>query len=112
MADAKKKADADTINQTEMVALGIEKMLDDEQYADKITEDQKTTIRPLVDKVKEAVKNRNVDECKTASEELSKAWEPIVMEIYKSANHGADAQKTMNDLFGAAGNPENPFAQK
>ena len=110
--DAKKKADVDTINQTEMVALSIEKMLDDEQYADKITEDQKTAIRPLVDKVKEAVKNRNVDECKTTSEELSKAWEPIVMEIYKSANPNVNAEQAMSDLFGSADNPQNPFAQK
>jgi molecular chaperone DnaK len=109
--DDKKKADADSINQAEMVALSIEKSLDDENLKDKITEDQKTEIKPLIEKVKDAVKERNVDTVKTAMEDLNKAWAPIAMEMYKQANPNADAQQTMSDLFGAPGNPQNPFAK-
>lgn len=109
--DDKKKADADSINQAEMVALSIEKSLDDENFKDKITEEQKTEIKPLIEKVKDAVKERNVDNVKTAMEDLNKAWAPIAMEMYKQANPNAGATQSMSDLFGAAGTPENPFAK-
>ena len=68
-------------------------------------------IKPLIEKVKDAVKTRNVDNVKTAMEDLNKAWSPIAMEMYKQANPDAGAAQSMSDLFGAAGNPQNPFAK-
>ena len=64
--DKKKAEDANYINQTEAVAIGIEKTLDDEPFKDKITDEDRAVVRPAVEKVKDAVSKRNVDEVKFA----------------------------------------------
>ena len=61
----------------------------------------------MPEKVKDAVSKRNVDEVKSAMEELEKIWEPIVQRIYPVNEQQFNFDPSQ--FGGANGNPENPF---
>ena len=104
--DKKKAEDATFINQSETMALMIEKSLNDENLKDKLTDEDKEAVKPALEKVKEAVSKRDVEEVKTAMDELNKVWEPIVKKIYPQQDQNIDPSQ----FGGMSGNPENPFA--
>ena len=105
--DKKKAEDANFINQSETMALMIEKSLNDENLKDKITTEDKEAVTPVLEKVKEAVSKRDVEQVKSAMDELNKVWEPIVKKIYPQQDQNIDPSQftEMN------GNPENPFTK-
>ena len=105
--DKKKAEDANFINQSETMALMIEKTLNDENLKDKLTDEDKEAVKPALEKVKEAVSKRDVNEVKSAMDELNKVWEPIVKKIYPQQDQNIDP-----NMFGGMGsNPENPFTK-
>jgi len=112
--DEKKKAEIDEINKIESFAFQVKNTLEGEQFKDKITEDEKSEIKPLLDELNEKIKTRNLDEMKTAKENLEKVFQPIITKIYqeaaKAAQPEADAStdQAAQDLFGK----ENPFTQE
>ena len=103
--DKKKAEDATFINQSETMALMIEKSLNDDNLKDKLTDEDKEAVKPALEKVKEAVSKRDVEEVKTAMDELNKVWEPIVKKIYPQQDQNIDPSQ----FDGMSGNPENPF---
>lgn len=103
--DKKKAEDATFINQSETMALMIEKSLNDENLKDKLTDEDKEAVKPALEKVKEAVSKRDVEEVKTAMDELNKVWEPIVKKIYPQQDQNIDPSQ----FSGTGSNPENPF---
>ena len=105
--DKKKAEDANFINQSETMALMIEKSFNDENLKDKLTDEDKETVKPVLEKVKEAVSKRDVEEVKTAMDELNKVWEPIVKKIYPQQDQNIDPSQ----FSGMGGNPENPFTK-
>ena len=105
--DKKKAEDANFINQSEMMALMIEKSLNDENLKDKLTDEDREALKPVLEKVKEAVSKRDVEEVKTTMDELNKVWEPIVKKIYPQQDQNIDP----NQFNGMGGNPENPFTR-
>jgi molecular chaperone DnaK len=76
--DKKKAEDATFINQTESVVLAIEKTINDENFKDKITDEEKENIKPLIEKVKESINKREVEEVNTNLEELNKVWNQLL----------------------------------
>jgi molecular chaperone DnaK len=78
--DAKKEADIQKLNQAESTAYGLEDAL--KQAGDKITEEEKASVQPKIDKLKDIVKNRKADEVDAAMEEVNKAFEPIARKLY------------------------------
>ena len=105
--DKKKAEDANFINQSETMALMIEKSLNDENLKDKLTDADREAVKPVLEKVKEAVSKRDVEEVKTTMDELNKVWEPIVKKIYPQQDQNIDP----NQFGGMGGNPENPFTK-
>ena len=105
--DKKKAEDANFINQSEMMALMIEKSLNDENLKDKLTDEDREAVKPVLEKVKEAVSKRDVEEVKTTMDELNKVWEPIVKKIYPQQDQNIDPSQ----FNGMGGNPENPFTK-
>ena len=105
--DKKKAEDANFINQSEMMALMIEKSLNDDNLKDKLTDEDREAVKPILEKVKEAVSKRDVEEVKTAMDELNKVWEPIVKKIYPQQDQNIDPSQ----FAGMGGNPENPFTK-
>ena len=105
--DKKKAEDANFINQSEMMALMIEKSLNDDNLKDKLTDEDREAVKPILEKVKEAVSKRDVEEVKTTMDELNKVWEPIVKKIYPQQDQNIDPSQ----FAGMGGNPENPFTK-
>lgn len=102
--DEKKRAEIDEINQTETYAFSVKATIDGEQFKDKITEDQKNEINPLIEELQEKLKTRNIEEIRKAKENLEKVFQPIVTKIYEEA---AAAQQPQDGQPGPEGT--NPF---
>ena len=87
----------------------IEKSLSDENLKDKLTDEDKETVKPVLEKVKEAVSKRDVEQVKSAMDELNKVWEPIVKKIYPQQDQNANIDPSQ--FTGMNDNPENPFTK-
>jgi molecular chaperone DnaK len=107
--DKKKAEDAAFINQAEMVALSIEKTLDSEDFKDKISDEDKEAVKPLVDKVKEAVNTRIKDDVDSAMKELDKVWTPIAQKLYPPQENPGQQFNFDPSQFGGSSGPGNPF---
>ena len=89
-------------NSAESLCFSIEKTLKDN--ADKATDDEKKPVEEAIAKVREEIKNNDIQKIKDAVDALNKAWEPIVKKIYPSGGNGAtpnfsaeDFEKMKND---------------
>jgi molecular chaperone DnaK len=85
-SDKKLKEDVDTLNSADNLIFQTGKSLTD--LEDKISEEQKTTITESIDKLKEAHSNRDIENVKVLSEELSQKFQQISQDLYSSVNEG------------------------
>lgn len=99
--DAKKKAEVDKLNGAESYAYQVRNTLDEENFKDKFTEEQKKTLTEKVEAVLAAVSAKNTAKAEEAKKELEGVFNPIIQEIYKqSTPQGAEGQNGMNaDMF-------------
>ena len=106
--DKKKAEEADYFNKTEASIIGIERTLTAEDVKDKITDEERENLKPLVEKVNEALKTRVKSDVESAMDELNKVWVPVCEKIYAK---GSDFNMNFGDPSqGAyASGPENPF---
>lgn len=81
-ADKKRKEEVDKLNDADSLVFSIEKTIKDQ--GEKITEEQKSSLTPLIDEIKSLVRERKVNEVEEKLDELKKLWEPIVAELYKT----------------------------
>lgn len=114
--DEKKKKEIEEINQAESFCFQVKNSLKEDSYGDKMTEDQKNELNPLVEALEEKIKTRNVEEIKAAKEALEKVFQPIITKIYEEAaksaqsNQGADGQASNDNPFSQMGG-DNPFTE-
>ena len=83
--DAKRKAEVDKLNAAEGYAYQIRNTMDEENFKDKFTEDQKKTLNEKIDVVLAAAKDKDVEKTEAAKKELEDVFNPIIQEIYKQA---------------------------
>jgi molecular chaperone DnaK len=83
-ADRKVKEDVDTLNSADNLIFQTGKSLTD--LEDKISEEQKTEITTLLDKLKESHSNKDVESCKTLMDELTQKFQSITQDLYNSVN--------------------------
>ena len=83
-------------NSAESLCFSIEKTLKDN--ADKATDDEKKPVEEAIAKVREEIKNNDIQKIKDAVEALNKAWEPIVKKIYPSGGNSATPNFSAEDL--------------
>jgi molecular chaperone DnaK len=97
--DKKRKEEVEVRNEADQAVFQIEKSMTD--FGDKITDDDKAKINPLLTDLKEAVKpeNEDIEKIKTAKEELMKTAQEIFGRIYQEQGaaqaqgaEGADVQ--------------------
>ena len=93
--DKKLKETADKLNTFDGFAFSIEKSM--EELGDKISESEKEEIKPLVENLKNAVKDKDVEKAESAQKELESKWGPIMQKMYQSQS--------------ASGGTSNPFGQ-
>ena len=81
--DAKKKEQAELINQADTLVYATEKSLKD--FGDKVGPSERAEIEAKLNSLKTAIKDRNVDGIKKGTEELTKASHKLAEEVYKQA---------------------------
>ena len=100
--DEKKRKELEEINSAEAYAYSVKQTLDQENFKDKFTEDEKTKLNTLVEELENKIKERNVTEIKTAKDALENEFKPIITKLYGETS---DANTNpFNDVFGG------PFA--
>ncbi len=94
--DIKKKEEIEAINQADSLVYATEKSL--KEFGDKVSQAERADIEARVNDLKGAIKDKNVDRIKRASEDLTKASHKLAEEIYKQAaskqQGQAQSQKT------------------
>lgn len=103
--DEKKKKEIDELNQLETFAFSVKNTLENEQFKDKFTEEQKNEIKPLLDELNEKLKTRDLEQIRPAKENLEKVFQPIITKIYQDAAAAAQPQSGE----GAPNGGRNPF---
>ena len=101
--DEKKMNEINELNQMETFAFSVKNTLNNEQFKDKITDDQRNEIKPLLDELEEKLKTHNLDEIRPAKENLEKVFQPIITKIYEEAAKAAQPQD------GTTADGANPF---
>lgn len=88
-SDKKAKEEADKVNAAESAAFQIEKSM--EELGDKVTEEEKAEIKPLIEDLRNAANERNVEKIDTAQKALQEKWFPIMTKIYQAQQQEAQA---------------------
>lgn len=78
--DERKKSEMEEVNSAEQLANSISNSFD--ELGDKITDDEKTALNSLIDDVKNAIKEKDIEKIKSSRKELETAWQPIITKIY------------------------------
>lgn len=94
-ADKKAKETADKINEADAFVFQIEKVMSD--AGDKVTEEDKESVKPDIESLKKAISDKDIDAIETAKKELESKWYSIAAKLYASG--------TDNPLNGAFGGP-------
>jgi molecular chaperone DnaK len=93
-ADKKVKEDVDTLNSADNLIFQTGKSLTD--LEDKISEEQKTEITTILDKLKESHSNKDVENVKTYMEELTQKFQTITQDLYNSVNESEVSESDIN----------------
>ena len=87
--DKKLREKVEKMNQADGLIFSTKKQL--EEYADKISEDNKKAIEEAVAKLEEVHKAENLDEIDAAMEAVNTAWAGASQEIYAASQAEAEA---------------------
>ena len=88
-SDKKAKEEADKVNAAESTAFQIEKSM--EELGDKVTEEEKSEIKPLIEDLRNAANERNIEKIDTAQKALQEKWFPIMTKIYQAQQQESQA---------------------
>lgn len=88
-SDKKAKEEADKVNTAESAAFQIEKSM--EELGDKVTEEEKAEIKPLIEDLRNAANERNIEKIDTAQKALQEKWFPIMTKIYQAQQQEAQS---------------------
>ncbi len=105
--DEKKMKEIEELNQMETFAFQVKNTLDGEQFKEKITDEQRAEIKPLLDELEEKLKTRDLEQIRPAKENLEKVFQPIITKIYQDA--AATAQPQNGGTGSAPEGGANPF---
>jgi molecular chaperone DnaK len=84
-SDKKAKEDADSINVADSAIFNIEKSLTD--LEGKISEEQKSDITSILDKLKDAHSKKDVELCKSLVDEVNLSFQKISQDLYEQVNN-------------------------
>lgn len=81
--DKKKRKSVDVRNQADSLVFQTKKQLD--ELKDKIKPDDKSRLEAEIKKVEDAIASNNVDQIKSATDELNKTWSEIASQLYSQS---------------------------
>ena len=90
--DKKRKEEVDIRNQVDTTVYQTEKQM--KELGDKLDAESKGKIETALGRLKEAQKGNNVDEMKSALDQLNKEWNEIATKIYSQTGAGAQTSGT------------------
>lgn len=97
--DKQKKELIEAKNQGDSMVYELEKTL--EEQKEQITDEERSAVEPKIEALKEALKTDDLDRIKTATEELTTAFQPIAQKMYQQAQaEGAQAQEAPEQAQG------------
>jgi molecular chaperone DnaK len=99
--DAKRKEEVSTRNQVDTTIYQTEKQMT--EMADKIDADTKSRLETALGRLKEAQKGSNIDEMKSALDQLNKEWNDAATKMYAQAGPTEGAQPGKGAEGGQAG---------
>lgn len=109
--DEKKKKDLEDLNAAEGYMYSVKQTLENENFKEKFTEDEKNSIKEKMEVLKKSLEDRsNVEGVKTAKDELEKVFQPIITKIYEAAAPKPEDGNTQSNPFGDAFNGATPNA--
>lgn len=91
-SDKKEREIADTINKGDAMVFSNEKML--KEMDDKISDEEKSSIQTLVDDMKKAVSDKNVDEINRIEGLINAKWNEISTRLYSAQQQQATETTT------------------
>lgn len=89
-ADKKEREIADTVNKGDSIVFNNEKMIKDQES--NLTEDEKNTLNGLLESMKTAVKDRNIDEINNLEKSIYEKWNEISSRIYQNQSQQTTEQ--------------------
>ena len=96
--DKKAKEEVDVLNAGDATVFSNEKMLKD--LDEKLTEDEKNSIKEINEKLADAVKEKNIERIKELIKENTDKWTPISSRLYSAGNTGQTSGGTDFNPFG------------
>lgn len=108
--DAKRKEEIEAINQADNLVYATEKSL--KEFGDKVSQSERADIEARLNDLKGAIKDKNIERIKRASEDLTKAAHKLAEEIYKQAAQKQQQQQGQAAGGGAGDTNEGPAAPK
>lgn len=100
-ADKKEREIADTVNKGDSIVFSNEKMMKEQES--NLTDEEKTSLNSLVESMKNAVKDKNVDEINKLEQEINNKWNEISTRIYQNQSQ----QNTQTEQHQQENNEEN-----
>lgn len=100
-ADKKEREIADTVNKGDGIVFSNEKMMKEQES--NLTDEEKTSLNSLVESMKNAVKDKNVDEINKLEQEINNKWNEISTRIYQNQSQ----QNTQTEQPQQENNEEN-----
>jgi molecular chaperone DnaK len=105
--DDKRREDAELVNQADTLVYATEKAL--REYGDKVSPQERADIEAKLNDLRQAVKDRNVQNIKRLTDELARVSQKMGEEIYKSKARG---QETGDRGQGTGKEEPGPEAEK
>lgn len=90
-SDKQRKEEVDTINEAEQIIFAVQKAMKD--LGEEVTDKEKTDIEAKIEKLKKAIETKNLNDIKSAKEDLEKASQDIAVKAYQKtqqAQQGAE----------------------
>ena len=87
--DTKKKEEVEAVNQADTLLYSTEKSLKD--YGDKVSQTDRANIEARLNDLKQAIKDKNLERIKKATEDLQQASYKLAEEIYKASSQKGQA---------------------
>ena len=94
-SDKKEREIADTVNKGDSMVFSSEKML--KEMDDKLSDEEKSSIKTLVDDMKKAVSDKNVDEINRIESLINTKWNEISTRLYSAQQQQATETTTNTD---------------
>ena len=99
--DRKKRERVETINRADQLAYQTEKNL--KELGDKLDSASKGKIEDALNRLKEAIKSENVEQIKSASDELTRVWNEVSSKMYQHTAAGQEQTTTAGASEQASG---------